>query len=144
MSGHKTRNPLEIIRHYIDFYTDALKQRAQAGYGAERLAQLEGKISLLQTLETDMEIEYFPLGDKATLGELRKGAVFATENGVYAVKSEYHNDGPIDPVADSEGVNLQCQCILLSSGEFADFKQGNATVVYEMIAPNTERGEAQG
>lgn len=139
MSEHKARNPLEIIRHYIGFYTDARKQREH--YSPERLARIDSKITLLQTLESDFEIEYFPLGNKTTLGELRKGAIFATEDGVYAVKSEYHNSGPIDRVADSEDVNLQCQCVLLSSGEYTSFKQGNATVVYEVIMPSTERRE---
>lgn len=130
-----SRNPLEMIRHYITFYEDTLKERERAGHGPERLALIHSKISLLQTLEADFETEYFPLGDKTTLGALRPGAVFATENGVYAVKSKYHNNGPIDRLADSEGVNLQYRCVLLSSGEYAHFKQGNATVVYEVIQP---------
>ena len=135
-----TRNPLEIVRHYIGFFHETLKQKERINPDNKMI--LECKIDLLKTLEADMEIEYFPLGDKTTLGELRKGAVFATEDGVYAVKSEYHNDGPIDRVADSEGVNLQCQCVLLSGGEYAHFKQGNATVVYEVIQPHArEKGE---
>lgn len=61
--------------------------------------------------------------EATTLWELRKGAIFVTEDGAYAVKSEYRNpDG-------------QCQCILLASGEYAHFKDGNHTIVFEVILP---------
>ena len=51
------------------------------------------------------------------ISELRNGEVFKTRDGVYAVKSEYHLD------------NGQCQCILLASGEYAYFADGDRTVV---------------
>ncbi len=51
------------------------------------------------------------------ISELRKGEVFKTRDGVYAVKSEYHlEDG-------------RCMCILLASGEYAYFADGDRTVV---------------
>lgn len=121
------RNPLEIIRHYIGFFEDSLKLKKQVNPDTKMI--LECKIDLLKTLESDMEIEYFPLGDKTTLHELRKGAVFATEDGIYAVKSEYrYSDG-------------QWQCILLESGEYAHFRDGNHTVVYEVIQSRQQKEE---
>lgn len=70
-----------------------------------------------------------------TLGQLRPGAIFVTEDGTYAVKSEYHYPNGIDPVADSEGVNATCECVLLDGGEYAHFEHGNATVVHEVSMP---------
>lgn len=50
------------------------------------------------------------------LRDLPPGFVFVTQDGVLAVKSEYrHND--------------QCQCILLGSGEYAYFQQGDNIMV---------------
>ncbi len=60
--------------------------------------------------------------DEVTLKELRPGAVFATHDGIYAVKSEYYYDGP----------QTQCQCVLLTSGEYAHFPDGNRTLVREV------------
>ena len=62
--------------------------------------------------------------DWTTLGELRKGAIFETEDGIRAVKSEYHYGN--EP-------GSQCQCVLLESGEYAHFPQKNRTRVREII-----------
>lgn len=48
---------------------------------------------------------------KTTLVELRKGALFVTEDGTYAVKTKYRYDE--EP--------YQYQCILLESGQYAHF-----------------------
>lgn len=58
-----------------------------------------------------------------TLLELRPGAVFVTNDGVYAVKSEYRYDS---------SPRSQCECVLLESGEYAHFKDGNQTIVSEV------------
>src|SRR6266704_184474 len=57
------------------------------------------------------------------LRDLRPGAVFVTREGTYAVKSEYFYTG------DSES---QCECVLLASGEYAHFRDGNETLVREV------------
>jgi hypothetical protein len=63
------------------------------------------------------------MNEWTTLDELRKGALFVTQDGTYAVKSEYRYSN--DPQS-------QCLCILLESGEYAHFKDGNKTVVREI------------
>lgn len=55
------------------------------------------------------------------LESIRCGAVFETQDGVRAVKSEY---------AYSNGG--ACQCVLLASGEYAHFPDGNSTIVREI------------
>lgn len=57
------------------------------------------------------------------LRDLRPGAVFVTREGTYAVKSEYRYSS--EPLA-------QCECILLASGEYAHFRDGNETLVREV------------
>jgi len=52
------------------------------------------------------------------LGDLPPGLIFATQNGVLAVKSEYHNSW-----------TGQCMCVLLQSGEYAHFLEGDETLV---------------
>ena len=52
------------------------------------------------------------------LGDLPPGLIFATKNGVLAVKSEYHYS--------STG---HCMCVLLQSGEYAHFPEGDETLV---------------
>lgn len=59
--------------------------------------------------------------DTTTIASLRPGAVFVTPGGVYAVKSEYTIDQ-----------GTQCQCILLESGEYAWFEEGDNTRVREV------------
>jgi hypothetical protein len=56
------------------------------------------------------------------LKNLRKGAIFITKDGIKAVKSEYlySND------------NLEIECILLESGEYAHFPNGNNEWVSEI------------
>jgi hypothetical protein len=54
------------------------------------------------------------------LKDLRPGALFTTRSGAMAVKSEYTYE------------NGQCQCILLESGEYAHFPEGNMTPVREV------------
>lgn len=127
------RNPLTIIRGYISYYEESIKHHERERNSDERIAQLNDKLSLLQTIEADMEIEYFELGDETTIGDLRPGAVFATGSGTYAVKSEYKY---------SDEASAQYQCILLESGEYAHFKDGNATGVWEVIQPRKREGEA--
>lgn len=58
--------------------------------------------------------------NETTLEDLRPGAIFVTREGVYAVKSEY-----------CYGNASQYLCILLESGEYAHFPDGNATIVCE-------------
>ncbi len=58
-----------------------------------------------------------------TLGELPNGAIFETLDGIRAVKSEYHM------------ANGQCECILLESGEYAHFPNGNEEEVREVAIP---------
>lgn len=58
-----------------------------------------------------------------TLGELRPGAVFETRKGTKAVKSEYRYSNE----------NLQFECILLESGEYAHFPEKNDTEVRQII-----------
>lgn len=50
------------------------------------------------------------------LGDIPPGSLFETRDGVKAVKSEYYygNDA-----------GAQCQCVLLTSGEYAHFKDKN-------------------
>jgi hypothetical protein len=62
----------------------------------------------------------FALGDEVKLWDLRPGAIFVTRDGCYAVKSEY-----LYP-------NGVCECVLLASGEYAHFEQGNRTLVREV------------
>src|SRR6266568_1372009 len=57
------------------------------------------------------------------LKDLCPGAVFVTREGIYAVKSEYFYTG------DSQS---QCECVLLASGEYAHFRDGNRTLVREV------------
>jgi hypothetical protein len=60
------------------------------------------------------------------LGDLPKGAIFETVNGgIRAVKSEYvYPDG-------------QCECVLLVSGEYAHFPDGNSEEVREIREVST-------
>lgn len=59
-----------------------------------------------------------------TLRKLRPGALFITDDGTQAVKTEYSN---------GNGPDSQCQCVLLSSGEYADFPEKNDTRVRRII-----------
>jgi hypothetical protein len=54
------------------------------------------------------------------LNDLPKGAIFETQGGVRAVKSEYHYD------------NGAPQCVLLASGEYAHFANKGAELVREI------------
>jgi hypothetical protein len=60
------------------------------------------------------------MNDETTLDALRPGALFVTRDGIYAVKSEYRYSG---------APGSQWQCILLASGEYAHFPEGNKTLV---------------
>lgn len=66
-----------------------------------------------------------------TLDELRKGAIFMDQDGVRAVKSEYRYSS-----SDSQWL-----CILLSSGEYAHFTDGNKTLVREIVIKQEARNE---
>lgn len=57
------------------------------------------------------------------LKDLRPGAIFKTETGTKAVKSEYMYSNKADS---------QCQCILLKSGEYGHFIFKNETWVKEI------------
>lgn len=57
------------------------------------------------------------LGKWVKLEDLPPGFVFVTQDGILAVKSEYHLTGG------------QCMCVLLASGEYAHFLDGNDTMV---------------
>lgn len=54
------------------------------------------------------------------LKDLRPGAVFVTRDGCYAVKTEHHYYSGV------------CACILLASGGYANFKNGNLEMVREV------------
>lgn len=54
------------------------------------------------------------------LKDLRPGAVFVTRDGAYAVKTEHHH------------LNGICACILLASGGYANFRDGNLEMVREV------------
>ena len=58
-----------------------------------------------------------------TLDELPPGSIFVTRDGILAVKSEYHLSGG------------QCECVLLGSGEYAHFPNGNRTEVMPVELP---------
>jgi hypothetical protein len=64
------------------------------------------------------------MSDEVRLKELRPGAVFVTRDGTYAVKSQYCYDN----VPGS-----QCLCVLLETGEYAHFPDGNLTFVREVM-----------
>lgn len=70
----------------------------------------------LATLPKDV----LKFGEEVTLEDLRPGAIFVTPQGNYAVKSEYHYPSGV------------CQSVLLASGEYAHFEDGNATLVREV------------
>jgi hypothetical protein len=56
-----------------------------------------------------------------TLGKLRPGAIFMIRNGTMAVKTAYR-----------DLATEQCECILLISGEYANFEQGDSMLVDEV------------
>ena len=57
------------------------------------------------------------------LGDLAPGLIFTTQDGVLALKSEYHYEhGP-------------CKCILLGTGEYAHFADGDNTLVAAVEMP---------
>lgn len=62
----------------------------------------------------------FILRKRVQIKNLRNGALFVTKEGTQAVKSEYFY-----PDGNSE-------CILLSSGEYAQFPKGDKTLVTEI------------
>ena len=55
-----------------------------------------------------------------TLDKLLPGAIFRTRTGLLVVKSEYFYP------------NCQSECILLASGEYAHFPEGNKVEVQEI------------
>lgn len=64
------------------------------------------------------------------LGDLRNGAIFETQDGIKAVKSEY--------CYDNTG-GSQARCILLESGEMAHFPNGNEELVREIQSMNEQQ-----
>lgn len=63
------------------------------------------------------------------LSELRVGAIFETQAGARAVKSQYSHHH----WTDTSSYQTQCTCVLLDSGEYAHFKDGNTTLVREIV-----------
>lgn len=61
--------------------------------------------------------------EEVMLKDLRPGAIFVTREGIYAVKTEYRYGSE---------VQSQCECILLESGKYAHFKDGNQTLVRQV------------
>jgi hypothetical protein len=73
--------------------------------------------------EEGFAIHPLQVGEEIALKDLRPGAVFMTSDGKYAVKSKhYSGTSPYD----------QYECILLASGEYAQFTDGNWTRVREV------------
>lgn len=62
---------------------------------------------------------------RVRLKNLREGAIFVTEDGHYAIKSEYHHP------YRNDGKDPRCLCILLESGEYA--APENDDLVYEVF-----------
>ncbi|KKL55628.1 hypothetical protein LCGC14_2253500 [marine sediment metagenome] len=60
--------------------------------------------------------------------DLREGAIFETQKGTLAVKSEYLYSNKPDS---------QCQCILIASGEYAHFEHKNDELVREITCQGT-------
>lgn len=58
------------------------------------------------------------------LEDLPPGSLFETQSGIRAVKSEYHYSA-----------GGQCMCVLLASGEYAHFADGNDTLCRLTDAP---------
>lgn len=90
----------------------------------EELASEEACIRRYEVLRREKQEgqEWIPLS------ELRAGAIFETREGARAVKSEYHHSF----VACKATGKPVCLCILLGSGEYGFFKDGNATMVREI------------
>lgn len=74
-------------------------------------------------MEEALALTTAPTTQWVQLADLDKGAIFETRDGVRAVKSEYYY---------SNKPSAQCECILLTSGEYAHFKAGNAEPVREI------------
>lgn len=71
-----------------------------------------------------MNIGHHIITDKwTTLEKLRKGALFQTKDGIVAVKSEYRYSNE----------NLECECVLVASGEYTHFPNGNHEKVREIV-----------
>jgi hypothetical protein len=66
-----------------------------------------------------MTIRLVRAARRCRIQNLRDGALFETDDGVRAVKSEY-------------GHWQQPDCILLQSGEYAHFPESGATLVWEL------------
>jgi hypothetical protein len=82
----------------------------------------DGKSTIVE-MTGPSQITINEVQEEVYLRDLRPGAVFVTREGIYAVKSEYYYTG------DSES---QCECVLLASGEYAHFRDGNETLVREV------------
>lgn len=117
LNGHGlwfARFDSEAVDHIVGCGATPMEALHELLYSAKRA---------LETMqhEADERLVTNAAGPVTTLGELRPGAIFETvHGGVRAVKSEYHFSGG------------QCECILLTSGEYAHFPQMNATPVREI------------
>lgn len=67
------------------------------------------------------------------LRDLRKGAIFETKSGVRAVKSEYFYDSEWPHKKET-----QYLCVLLTSGEYAHFPNGNNELVKALTLKQEE------
>jgi hypothetical protein len=87
------------------------------------LADVERPQMKTKEAEEGFAIHPLLLGEEMALKDLRPGAIFMTSDGKYAVKSKhYSGTSPYD----------QYECVLLSSGEYAQFTEGNWTRVREV------------
>lgn len=83
------------------------------------------------------EGELVPIEEEwVRLDELQAGAIFETQDGARAVKSEYRHSF----VACKATGKPVCLCILLGSGEYGFFKDGNATMVREIAIGREDEG----
>lgn len=95
------------------------------------LMERQRLLGLLRDLSSDNATERYNAGwrdrvtrgDWTTLEELPEGALFETEDGVRAAKSEYRYGN--EP-------GSQCQCVLLASGEYAHFPERDLEKVREI------------
>jgi hypothetical protein len=92
--------------------------------GPTRCIQCAAMVGSKFTVEYDPAIGCVPSPLWMALRDLSPGAIFETEEGTQAVKSEYLLD-PENPLSD-------CMCIIIGSGEFFHGQYHNDTVVKQI------------
>lgn len=103
----------------IAAYVETLEGRMQVSPGDWIITGVKGE--KYPCKDEIFRATYEPVEDNEAwvkLRDLPPGMVFCTQDGVLAVKSEYHNS-----------FGGQCMCVLLESGEYAYFTDGNNTLV---------------